>query len=160
MAWLMGWLSGTRSGNHDSHSKKRGKDQGHSGQTGSASKVANRKPGPYLKSKPRKARKSRTGHNKTTHPSRPSPYRAVTIHPGSNGCEAANRTKHQRFLATFAPQLPLGSCDHPQQCKCRYKHHLDRRTGLRRDTDHGLPEAAFHARNRRFRRDRRHRSED
>lgn len=83
------------------------------------------------------------------------PFRAVAIHSLNGSCEAAQRVKDQRFLAAHAPQIPLGSCDNTQQCSCRYKYFTDRRSDMRRNTDHGLPAGTFHGDERRFRRDRR-----
>ena len=83
------------------------------------------------------------------------PYRAVVIHSMVNCCEAAERNVGQKFLAAHAPQLPLGTCDKPQQCHCRYKYLNDRRQETRRDEDHGLPGQPYHGENRRYRRNRR-----
>ena len=74
-------------------------------------------------------------------------------------CAAAQRIENQKFLAAHAPELPLGGCDTPQQCRCRYKYHADRRTDVRRDTDHGLPDGPFPGENRRYRKDRRKRTQ-
>lgn len=83
------------------------------------------------------------------------PFRAVVIHSMENCCEAAERNVGQKFLAAHAPQLPLGTCDKPQQCHCRYKYLNDRRQETRRDEDHGLPRQPYHGDNRRYRRNRR-----
>ena len=83
------------------------------------------------------------------------PFKAVVIRSMDNCCDAAERNEGQKFLAAHAPQLPLGTCDKPQQCHCRYKYLNDRRQETRRDEDHGLPGQPFHGDNRRFRRNRR-----
>ena len=83
------------------------------------------------------------------------PFRAVVIRSMDGCCEAADRNTGQKFLAAHAPQLPLGTCDKPQQCHCRYKYLSDRRQEARRDEDHGLPGQPYHGENRRFRRNRR-----
>lgn len=83
------------------------------------------------------------------------PYRAVAVHTTGSGCAAAKRIRDQRFLAAAAPQLPLGGCNHPQQCACRYKYFTDRRQEPRRDADHGLPSGPFAGSEQRYRRDRR-----
>ncbi|NKB98570.1 MAG: hypothetical protein GKR90_08780 [Pseudomonadales bacterium] len=82
-------------------------------------------------------------------------FRAVVIHSAEGCCEAAERNGGQKFLAAHAPQLPLGTCDRPQQCRCRYKHLTDRRQESRRDEDNGMPGQAYYGDNRRYRRNRR-----
>ena len=54
-------------------------------------------------------------------------------------CEAAGGLLHRRFLAEETPHLPLDGCSNPQNCKCVYQHHDDRRTDIRRESDQGLP---------------------
>ena len=54
-------------------------------------------------------------------------------------CNAAAELHGRRFLADEAPRLPLDACLTPSNCHCVYKHFDDRRTGLRRDSDEGLP---------------------
>ncbi len=54
-------------------------------------------------------------------------------------CNAAAELHSRRFLADEAPRLPLDACLTPSNCHCVYKHFDDRRTGLRRDSDEGLP---------------------
>ncbi len=82
------------------------------------------------------------------------PYRGVKIYSKKECCDAARRISGQKFLAAHAPQLPLGGCDHPERCECRYKHLSDRRSEIRRDADHGLPGTPVHS-ERRNRSDRR-----
>ena len=164
MVWLLRWLDDTSNklgldfpfGNNSKknteknktkNKKSTNKNKSHSGFEKSAKQRAQR----VQRAKAR-ASKSKKG------PSRVSPYRAVSIHPTGQACDAAHRIKEQRFLATFAPQLPLGGCKNPQQCGCRYKYHQDRRVALRRDSDHGLPAGAYHKSERRYRRDRRGRT--
>ena len=55
------------------------------------------------------------------------PYHAVSIDTGSKSCRQARAAEGRRFLADFAPKLPLRDCDQPT-CKCRYVHHNDRRS--------------------------------
>lgn len=83
------------------------------------------------------------------------PFRAVVIHSTEGCCDAAHRNSNQKFLALHAPQLPLGTCDRPQNCRCRYKHLTDRRQDMRRDEDHGLPGQPYYGQNRRYRKNRR-----
>ena len=54
-------------------------------------------------------------------------------------CNAAAELHGRRFLADEAPSLPLAACPTPSNCQCFYTHFDDRRTGLRRDSDEGLP---------------------
>ncbi len=76
-------------------------------------------------------------------------YHAVSIRHQPRCCAAVKAIGDQRFLSTDAPLLPLADCSAPGQCRCRYKHHTDRRDDARRDTDVGLPERSFHGPNRR-----------
>jgi hypothetical protein len=55
-------------------------------------------------------------------------YHAVSIHYESNACAAARRADRRRFLAAAAPGLPLPECD-IRDCRCRFVHHADRRSG-------------------------------
>lgn len=57
-----------------------------------------------------------------------SEYHAVAIKSPANACEAARDLEGERFLATEAPKLPLPNCDRPD-CKCRFQHYEDRRSG-------------------------------
>ena len=57
---------------------------------------------------------------------RPTHWHAVTIGRGEPSCVAALKTRGMRYLAREAPQLPLPGCD-AATCKCRYRHHEDRR---------------------------------
>lgn len=86
----------------------------------------------------------------------PGSFQAVSIYSRSDCCEAAQRITGRKFLAAHAPQLPLGGCSQPDQCRCRYKHMPDRREEMRRDTDNGLPARQMLNNERRNRRDRRH----
>jgi hypothetical protein len=78
-------------------------------------------------------------------------YHAVSIRHPSRCCQAVKQLDEQRFLSTEAPSLPLARCNLPSQCKCRYRHHTDRRDDARRDVDFGLPERMFFGPNRRER---------
>ena len=55
-------------------------------------------------------------------------YHAVSIKFEENACEAARAMSGRRFLSTAAPRLPLPECD-ALECRCRFAHHKDRRTG-------------------------------
>ena len=49
-----------------------------------------------------------------------------------DACEAAMQQYGKRYLSTEAPITPLVGCDH-KKCRCRFKHHDDRRHQQRRD---------------------------
>jgi hypothetical protein len=54
--------------------------------------------------------------------------------PGATHCQAAEAVKGRRFLSTEAPILPLRECD-VAACKCKYRHHEDRRGTPRRSEE-------------------------
>ena len=64
-------------------------------------------------------------------------WSAVSIVPGSGGCEPARALKGQRFLGAAAPRIPLPECTAPQSCQCVYRKYADRRAGTRRAENHG-----------------------
>ena len=70
---------------------------------------------------------------------RVSPYHSVAIFCGENACQAAQESVGERHLSAEAPMLPLGQCDRPDQCECRYQHYEDRRSGPRRNSEHEMP---------------------
>lgn len=76
-------------------------------------------------------------------------YHAVSIRPGTRCCTAAEALDERRFLSVEAPALPLEGCTLRGNCRCRYRHHTDRREDFRRDTDFGLPERGLLGTNRR-----------
>lgn len=55
-------------------------------------------------------------------------FRAVSIRPGENCCEAARQFGRMRFLCAKAPRLPVPECT-AATCSCRYVHFADRRSG-------------------------------
>ncbi|MDJ0709823.1 MAG: hypothetical protein QNJ14_05500 [Woeseiaceae bacterium] len=57
-----------------------------------------------------------------------SAYHAVSIKFEANACNAAKAMTGRRFLASAAPRLPLPECD-ALECRCRFAHHDDRRSG-------------------------------
>lgn len=63
-------------------------------------------------------------------------YHAVSIRFESNACKAAREMEGQRFLSSAAPRLPLPDCD-ALECRCRFVHHQDRRTGRDRRSPFG-----------------------
>jgi hypothetical protein len=58
------------------------------------------------------------------------PFHAVSVVPAEGCCSAVNSIKFQRFLSDEAPGLPLADCA-AEDCRCRYIHHTDRRSGAR-----------------------------
>ncbi len=55
-------------------------------------------------------------------------FHAVSIKYAANACDAAKAMEGRRFLSTAAPRIPLPECK-AIECKCRFVHHKDRRTG-------------------------------
>jgi hypothetical protein len=108
-----------------------------------------------LAGSPGPTRSTASRRSKNPIPQNSHTFRAVVIHSTEGCCEAAERNGGQKFLAEHAPRLPLGTCDRPQQCKCRYKHLTDRRQDSRRDEDNGMPRQPFYGDDRRYRRNRR-----
>jgi hypothetical protein len=86
---------------------------------------------------------------------RANPYHAVAIVAGRSGCGAVQSLAGQRFLSRKAPSLPLPGCD-AIECRCRYLHYDDRRSGVdRRAQDLWNPYAENQSMNRRQARGRR-----
>ena len=56
-----------------------------------------------------------------------SPYHAVSLAVGRECCRQVEALIGTRFLASEAPKLPLAGCT-AKTCRCRYLHHVDRRT--------------------------------
>ena len=57
-----------------------------------------------------------------------SQWRAVRIAPGLMSCSAVQKLARTRFLASNSPSLPLQNCSQ-RECKCKYVHLDDRRSG-------------------------------
>ncbi len=77
-------------------------------------------------------------------------YRAVRLQFDRRlGCDAVRELERKVFLGNEAPTFPLAGCSRKGACKCGYRHLSDRREDMRRDTDHGLPERLYEARERR-----------
>ena len=55
-------------------------------------------------------------------------WRAVRIAPGLICCDAVGKLADQVFLASESPTLPLGNCSQ-KDCRCKYIHLEDRRSG-------------------------------
>lgn len=69
-------------------------------------------------------------------------FHAVSLKFPQSACAAAKALEDRRFLSNAAPRLPLDECD-ALECKCRFVHHKDRRTGSdrRRGRVGGLSDA-------------------
>ncbi len=63
-------------------------------------------------------------------------YHAVSIRFEANACDAAKAMTGRRFLASTAPRLPLPECN-VLECRCRFAHHDDRRSGKDRRSPFG-----------------------
>jgi hypothetical protein len=61
-------------------------------------------------------------------------WHAVSIALCPRACGAARKYHGIRFLSKDAPILPLADCRAPL-CTCRFRHHEDRRSSLRRAAD-------------------------
>jgi hypothetical protein len=70
---------------------------------------------------------------------RVSQFHAVEIAGMKDACQAAQDAKGERYLSAEAPRLPLGQCDRPDLCQCRYQHYEDRRGNPRRSSESGSP---------------------
>ena len=56
-------------------------------------------------------------------------YHAVSLKiDAQHACDAAREMTGRRFLSNAAPRLPLAGCN-ALECRCRFTHHKDRRTG-------------------------------
>ncbi len=67
-------------------------------------------------------------------------FHGVSVHSKAEcGCVAVENLSGVRYLSAEAPMLPLDDCNSPGRCQCTYKHYQDRRSGIRRDSDIGLP---------------------
>ena len=61
-------------------------------------------------------------------------WHSVSIIRGRQPCAAVIECNGRKWLSADAPQLPIKGCD-AKQCECRYRHHADRRSGDRRETN-------------------------
>jgi hypothetical protein len=59
-------------------------------------------------------------------------WHAVSIAADGTGCDAVRALRATRFLSADAPPFPLGECSRAKLCKCKYRHHPDRRGSPRR----------------------------
>jgi hypothetical protein len=62
-------------------------------------------------------------------------FHAVSVQSTDSACEVAKGMAGQRFLSGAAPRLPLPECD-AAECRCRFSHHKDRRSGEDRRGTH------------------------
>ena len=75
---------------------------------------------------------------KSTSAASASKWHAVSVQAGEPPCDAVLRMRNVRFLAAEAPRIPVPYCAWPARCQCVYRHHADRRVGLRRIADRGM----------------------
>jgi hypothetical protein len=68
---------------------------------------------------------------------------SIVVSHGHSACPQVKDLSGQRFLSNEAPALPLPDCVMKPQCKCRFRHHSDRRSEHRRVRDSGLPDASY-----------------
>jgi hypothetical protein len=61
-------------------------------------------------------------------------WHSVSIIRGRQACAAVVELNGRKWLSAEAPQLPIKGCD-AKHCECRYRHHADRRSDDRRETD-------------------------
>jgi len=88
-----------------------------------------------------------------------SAFHAVSMRYSMDACDAAKALTGHRFLSSEAPRLPLPECD-SSNCRCKYMHHDDRRSGDERRTPYDTGTFAKYGANaaqieRRARKDRR-----
>ncbi len=82
------------------------------------------------------------------------PYHCVEVKIPYDACEAVMQLEGKRYLSADAPILPLPACN--QNCKCKFKHHNDRRR--KEDRRDAFDSSGIHfsgAKNRRMGQDRR-----
>ncbi len=77
----------------------------------------------------RSARRQARPLARTQKPATPAYHAVEVLAPG--GCRAARAHRGVRYLSSEAPALPLPECSQ-DECRCRYRHHEDRRSGDRR----------------------------
>lgn len=63
-------------------------------------------------------------------------FHAVSLRFPASACEAAKAFDGRRLLSSAAPRIPLPDCDAPE-CRCRFVHHKDRRSGDDRRDPYG-----------------------
>ena len=81
-----------------------------------------------------KSIKGSVGKAATSAKARVAKYHSVEIEVPTRACAAAQALSGHRFLSRETPPLlPLADCDRSGDCKCRYRHHDDRRADQRRD---------------------------
>lgn len=54
-------------------------------------------------------------------------FAAVSIVTTSACCDASQQLAGKTFLLAQAPRLPLAECTRPDECRCRFQKHADRR---------------------------------
>jgi hypothetical protein len=86
----------------------------------------------------------------------PKKWHAISVDAKALSCMMAQDLRKKRFLSKEAPALPLEGCTKRSNCLCTYKHHDDRRSKSRRDSEAGISSnASGHGAERRTSRGRR-----
>ena len=101
---------------------------------------------------------SRTGtsSNSARPASIPKKWHAISVDAKAVSCVAAQDLRRKRFLSNEAPALPLEGCTKRATCPCTYRHHDDRRSKSRRESEAGISSnASKHGTERRTSRGRR-----
>lgn len=82
----------------------------------------------------KKSAKNKAGQSKAKATSKKTinPYHCVELKMPHDACKEVQKLYGKRFLSAEAPVLPLPGCD--QNCRCKFKHHNDRREDDRRDS--------------------------
>lgn len=86
--------------------------------------VVSRRSGKSARSKHTKSTPSTAGQKERS----TTQWRAVKIAPGLLCCDAVGKLAGQVFLSTESPLLPLEGCSE-DDCRCKYVHLEDRRSG-------------------------------
>jgi hypothetical protein len=68
----------------------------------------------------------------------PKKWHAISVDAKALSCMVAQDLRKKRFLSKEAPALPLEGCTKRSRCPCTYKHHDDRRSKSRRDSEAGI----------------------
>jgi hypothetical protein len=68
----------------------------------------------------------------------PKKWHAISVDARALSCMVAHDLRKKRFLSREAPALPLEGCTKRSSCPCTYKHHDDRRSKSRRDSEAGI----------------------
>jgi hypothetical protein len=71
----------------------------------------------------------------------PKKWHAISVEAKALSCVTAQDLRKKRFLSKEAPALPLEGCTKRASCSCTYRHHDDRRSKARRDSEARISKA-------------------